>query len=155
MNNYITFINKIKDCYIKNHISKDECVLLLNWLLYNNVYYLFLPVRTRNYITTLFPKHKTFNDKFANYLLNANTNISLKELHYGVLPLKCTNDKNIEYGYMLQGISKIIDNLISLHINNNMRLLQNVPAGIIRNIRNKILGPILHGICDALYYNNK
>ena len=154
IDNYITFIQKIKDCYITNHISKDKCVSLLNWLLYNNVYNLFLPFRTRNGITTLLPKYKTFDDKFADYLLKNNKNISLKSLHYGIPSWKCTSDENIEYNYMLQGINKIIDNLIPLHISDNIRLSQNVPTDLIRNIRERILEPILHGICDALFHNN-
>ena len=33
-NGYDIFIDKIKDCYDKNILLVNKCILLLNWLLY-------------------------------------------------------------------------------------------------------------------------
>ena len=44
VNNYIAFINKIKECYKQGYINNNEYISLLNWLVYYNVYEFFEPI---------------------------------------------------------------------------------------------------------------
>ena len=79
---YMTFIERIKQCYKQKYINDNEYVLLLNFLLYSNTCDIFNLINealvTRKSIPNTLERYGimygTFSDKYKNYLLGKNDN---------------------------------------------------------------------------------
>ena len=143
VNTYITFIDRVKNCYKEGYITKNEYISLLNWLLYYNVYEFCYRGNLQE-----------FKNEFANYLLGNtpydNNKMSLIEFikHANV------SSSKTEYKSTLKIIHKIINNLISVYIINNSKLRNITPVEIVNQVRYKVLEPIIHGIYDVAYYED-
>ena len=165
INTYHCFINRVVRCYNINKISSDECISLLNCILYYQVSQCFSLIN--NMEVDYYNNYKA-NRVYVHHLAKGEMFPIRPDHHKGtkysfdrfLSLIDQTNtywdNPNTSASYIYEQLDTIIRALATMYIttSESPKLTENELKQLIKNVQDKILNTIIRAICENDKYKN-